>query len=173
MTETYGRRPANVQLAQSRDRPPESAVDYSNHSAGRLPLTTCGVPGTKNPTEPPRRDHDESNQATTAGKRAPGKIVGGGDRIAGVGRLLHAPDTDSVVLGARTVPRLHRSLTKELDDARLTATDSHRDAPGGMCTSHKDEGCNVACFAGYSGWTGILCSAQVRLIIIQSIILDI
>ena len=58
-----GRRPANVhQLVQ---RLPRNVLPAGNYSAGRLQLTTCGVPCT-NPTEPPRRDHDESNQATTA-----------------------------------------------------------------------------------------------------------
>jgi len=34
---------------------------------------------------------------------------------------------------------------------RASQPQTHRDAPGGLCTSHKDEGCNVACLLATLG----------------------
>jgi hypothetical protein len=98
------RRPA---IVQARSEPPSPSKKRENNVAG----CSCGARWTHEPdrTASWGDHHDESNQATTAGNMR----REGGSRIAAAGLVACCRLGFSAVLGARTVTRLHRSLTKE------------------------------------------------------------
>lgn len=124
-TETIaGRRSDRSKLAQSRP-PPQKREKRMWPAAVDEPDRTASWGD----------HHDESNQATTAGNMR----REGGYRIAAAGLVACCRLGLSAVLGARTVTRLHRSLTKEPDVPAPHAQPqpqphTRRDAPGGLCT---------------------------------------